>query len=682
MSGTLLAPVAMLAALVAVGIVVAHLTRRVPTRRVAFGAMLLLGPSTEAPRRRRRVEDVLLLALRLAVLGMGVLAAAGPVWPRPDALPDFGRSGRVVVLVDRSLSMRQAEPSGETAFDRARKAARIAVGGLSERSEVAVITYDEEAVEQTAGFVAPASAAAAIDGLTPGLGRTDLRAGLAAARRLLDRRPGEVLLFSDESGRGVVARAEDELRRLAGDGAAVVPFPVAPEAPRNTWIEAALWSEASEGGLLTVRLGHVGPPDEVPCDVVLPDNQVISVFIPVDAEGGEKRVTVPPGAAGGVGQVRCEEPFLVEDNVAGWLLPRVAASRVLVVDGDPGETAVRSEVYFLERALAPFGGNRSDVGVEVVPPAGIVALESGRYRVAVLANVADVRPWGRLLSDFVHGGGMLVVSGGDQVQPDAWNAAIGPLLPAPMRRVVDLAGHGEIGVALAPPAALDPVLAPFGGSGAGFQRVRARAALSFDGDVVDGTRVPLRWEGGLPALIVRPVDRGAVVVWTSTFDLAWSDLALQAAFLPLVQGIVQSAGAAVGEGPASLPAVVGERHVVPIRDARRDVTVVDPLGRSRAPTFEGSSVVLHPDAPGRWAVDVVGGTSVAELAVRVDPSESDVTVTESVVEVEARLDPSVVGRRVDLGPWFWAGSGLVSSVAAGVAGAMAIGRNRRPQGGA
>jgi hypothetical protein len=536
---------------------------------------------------------------------------------------------------------------------------------LPETSEVAVVAFDSEVTDATSGFVSAARAAAAVAALGPTLAGTDLRGALAAARRLLDRRPGEVLLFTDEAGPGVVAGAEDELRRLAGDGAAVIPFAVGPDEPRNTWIEWIQWSEGGDGGQVALALGHRGPPEEIPCDVYLPDGQTISVFIAVGASGGTKRVSVPEGASGGVGTVSCEDRWLVEDNVAGWHLPRVAASRVLVVDGDPGESATRSEVYFLERALAPFGGNRADVGVEVVPPAGIGVLGEGRHRVAWLANVADPRPWGRVLSEFVHGGGMLVVSGGDNVRPDHWNAAVAPILPAPLRRVVDLASAGEVGVALQPPIDVDPVLEPFRDAGsAGFGRVRARAALGFEGTVAADTRAALRWEGGLPALMVRPVGRGSVVVWTSTVDLGWSDLALQAVFVPMVQGIVRAAGAAVGEGPAVASAHTGTRVALPARDVLDDLQLVDPEGRIGAARVEAGRIVVLPDRPGRWSVDEVGGAPIAELAVRVDPSESDVAVAESVQEVEARIDPMAAGRVEDLAPWAWLASGAALGAAA------------------
>ena len=55
---------------------------------------------------------------------------------------------------------------------------------------------------------------------------------------------------------------------------------------------------------------------------------------------------------------RVEDAHLELDDTRYFHLPRVGASRVMVVDGDPGATAMASEVYFLERALAPWGGSR------------------------------------------------------------------------------------------------------------------------------------------------------------------------------------------------------------------------------------------------------------------------------------------------------------------------------------
>src|SRR5690606_5144841 len=152
---------------------------------------------------------------------------------------------------------------------------------------------------------------------------------------------------------------------------------------------------------------------EVPCEVLLPDGAQIPVFVDAPPEGeSEARVTVPREAQGGVGRVRCEDPDLGLDDVRWFHLPQVGASRVLVVDGDPGDTPTRSEVYFLEKALAPWGGARDGVTPDVVPPGGLNRLDPEVHRVAFLANVGDPRPYGPLLTEFVRKGGNLVIAVG------------------------------------------------------------------------------------------------------------------------------------------------------------------------------------------------------------------------------------------------------------------------------
>ena len=50
----------------------------------------------------------------------------------------------------------------------------------------------------------------------------------------------------------------------------------------------------------------------------------------------DKTFTVPRVTQGGVGIVQIEDGKIAEDNVGSFHLPTIGASRVLVVDGDPG----------------------------------------------------------------------------------------------------------------------------------------------------------------------------------------------------------------------------------------------------------------------------------------------------------------------------------------------------------
>ena len=45
-------------------------------------------------------------------------------------------------------------------------------------------------------------------------------------------------------------------------------------------------------------------------------------------------------------------------------------------------------------------------------------------------------------------------------------------------------------------------------------------------------QVLARFDGGDPALVLRRVGGGSVLLWASTLDLAWSDFPLKPVFLP------------------------------------------------------------------------------------------------------------------------------------------------------
>ena len=123
---------------------------------------------------------------------------------------------------------------------------------------------------------------------------------------------------------------------------------------------------------------------------------------------------VPRVTDGGIGALTIEDPGLALDNAFYFHLPRVGASRVLVVDGEPGVTTINSEVYFLERALAPFGAQNETLP-DVVGPSGIQNLDSEIHRVVFLANVMDPAPIATSMVDFVRNGGGLMISLGGNV---------------------------------------------------------------------------------------------------------------------------------------------------------------------------------------------------------------------------------------------------------------------------
>jgi hypothetical protein len=61
-------------------------------------------------------------------------------------------------------------------------------------------------------------------------------------------------------------------------------------------------------------------------------------------------------------------------------------------------------------------------------------------------------------------------------------------------------------------------------------------------DTAAATHILARFDDGAPALVERRVGRGKVMVWASTLDSYWNDLALQPVFLPFIHQLAKYAG--------------------------------------------------------------------------------------------------------------------------------------------
>jgi hypothetical protein len=651
-----LAPAALVALATLAGPVLAHLARQHPRERVAFGAMMLLDRVRKRVERRHRLRDRLLLLLRLVAVAAAVLAAASPELRLGGGVPAFGGTGRVVVVLDESLSMDQRS-GADPVFAEARRAAADLLRGLPPEVQVGLVTAGGSPEALTDGLAGdPAVVASFVESRERGDGPTDLHGALVLARSMLGGEPGEVVVFTDEAGPGVVDACAIDFQRLLATGSAVIPRVYRAAPARNVAPVGAAYGEGVEGGSVTVTLRNWGADArEVPATVILPDGTRITAFAQVPgatAEGPgsvETRFTVPRQAEGGVARVEVEDSDLPADNVRYFHLPRIGASRVMVVDGDPGATASRSEVYFLARALAPWGGGGP--AVDVVTPAGLGALDPAVHRVVWLANVADPGPIAPGLADFVRKGGGLVLTMGENVAPDAWNGPLEGLLPMPLRRTRDLSGRET----LAPPDTVgDPLWTPFSAADPGlFERVSARRVMTLAEDAaISEAQTRLRWAGGLPALVTRQVGPGTVALWTSTVDTAWGDFPVEAAYPLVVQRLTGFLGGSVGGLGATASGEVGTAMQIDLPPGEGEAVLIGPGGEPVGASRSGSTLRFLPAHPGEYRVERGPGPPVARIAVNTPVAESDVRPSTPIVEAQAAADPERMSRRLALGPLF------------------------------
>ena len=149
-------------------------------------------------------------------------------------------------------------------------------------------------------------------------------------------------------------------------------------------------------------------------------------------------------------------------------------------------------------------------------------------------------------------GGGLFISGGDKVDVDFYNGSLADLLPQPLRgeksrvELEDPAKREVLG--LGQVEGSHHVFAPFDGQKPeGLTRARTHTVLLLETGGKAPRDVLARFSNGAPALLERRVGPGRVLLWATTVDRDWSDLAIRPGFLPLLQQAVLYLADALGD---------------------------------------------------------------------------------------------------------------------------------------
>lgn len=132
-----LSPLFLIGAAAAALPILLHLLKRQPEQRVKFSAVRLLRSAPVEHRGRRRLRELLLLALRVSALLLLALAFARPFFAAEGV---GGSAGVTIVALDTSLSM-----SAPGQFERARELARDAVRRAPSGQAVGVVTFADAA---------------------------------------------------------------------------------------------------------------------------------------------------------------------------------------------------------------------------------------------------------------------------------------------------------------------------------------------------------------------------------------------------------------------------------------------------------------------------------------------------------------------------------------------------------
>lgn len=560
-----------------------HFTHRSRPQLANLGSIRFLREILERTRNRRRILRWLLLALRVAFVGLLALLFARPYLPQRTT---GGADQFVAVLIDASGSMR-LNRDRRPLFDHAREAA-----------EEIVVQVPPQAQVQSALFadrVMPIE----FDELPeqePTFAVTDYAAALrwaADAVRQSSAREKHVHLVTDLQRSGLEWSAAATLPPDVVLHVHDVKGADANNVAVSTATPQRLVVRPGQSTVVDATISNFGP-------FTLSETLVTLTLrrenLPVRIE---KRITVAAGAAEHVqfdvpvleaglwqGTVSIEAiDDLMADNVAHLAILAAPPHRVLLVDGDVRDAAYLCETYFLNLALrlAPTG---ETADASPYAPDRAAADEPlpdlTPYTVVALANVSGMSVGdARRLGEFVRGGGGLLIFGGDRMTPEGCRTqSEAGLLPGAItvnRLAEDL------------PLRIDAwdrslsLFKPFADPQHGdLRRVMFRGctpiAPSADAEVLAS------FGDGAPALVEQPLGEGRVLWFASACDLEWSDWPRGSLFVPLVHQMLgrltglNDGGpvrlATAGAGGRATPGVIQEGgvwHVVNI-DPRESET--------------------------------------------------------------------------------------------------------------
>lgn len=587
-----LAPFFLIGALAAAVPIVLHLLKREPEDRVRFSAVHLLTHAPVEHASRRRLRELLLLALRV-----GALLLLAFAFSRPFLASNLATAGgTTVVALDTSLSL-----SAPGQFEKARALAKQAIAGAPAGHLVAVVTFADGAQVASQPSADRASANAAIDAARPGAGATRYRAALNAAVDLMRGRPGSIIVVTDlqETGWDVGDRAtvpDAVTVNVADVGAPPANLAITSVRATADRVLATIRNAGTASQTVRVRLNVHDAADSS-------SSTRVSAETTVPIGSGTTATTSFAVPAGRWASVSVDDATGVAGDNARYLVLDSASKPTVLVISTAGDLA--REAFYLEQALLAAGGDGRAYAVEGAAAGELASWEQAKldtYVAVVLTSTRALEHHGReLLTAYLRRGGGLIVAAGPDVDGDVLQevlagprlSIISPGASAPGARVSRTWGASDV---------RHPVVRAFGSTSGALGLVQfQRVAVLRTADCP----VLARFTSGEPALVDCASGDGHALVLASDLDNRGNDFPLHATFVPflhesvryLTGGLQQASDYVVADAPAGVPAVPGVVSLPGGPAAARLVAVnVDPAeadpGRLTVDEFKGAVVTM------------------------------------------------------------------------------------------
>lgn len=632
-----------------------HLRRRPPKERVVFSSLMFLEKTPEILTKRSKLEQLLLLALRcLALLLLAIMFARPFVRGGSDSLV-AGKGEAVVLLVDTSASMQRSDlwsQAVKTITGRASKASpadRVSLV-LFDRESKTLWSFDQDAK-------AAASRAAQIDAALktakPGWSATDLGRALVDAAGSFQRggssaeAPAKkrIVLVSDLQDGSKL----DALRGFAwpDDVEVEVASVSLPNTDNLSLSLAAAESEDENAKIQNSAAAKIAPGVRVRVSNVR-ESKVENFTLKWEGGSGEKLegylpagasrvMRSPPGATGSMdipvpsnaldegdtksdrrdknvpapwGALTLSGDAWDFDNRIYVAPPQPREARVVFVGNSANANEAASPLFYLTRALQPTASLKPVLEVSGKLTGANVAFVQGGAVDAV--TLAAAKSW-------IEQGGFGVFV----LPSDANEKELGTLADSKSLSVVESTGSEY--AMLGDVDTTHPLLRPFADARLrDFTKIRFwhHRVVKWKDDEPNKPQMLAKFDNGDPAMLLWQRGKGKLLVLTSGWHPADSQLALSTKFVPLLFGWLEAAGFS-HEAAQSL--LVGDS--LPLGDSA--ASIVNPDGSK----VDQASGTMPADMPGLFKI--TQGSETKIIAVNLPPEEGRIHPMEPQKLVEA-----------------------------------------------
>jgi hypothetical protein len=639
------------AAGVAVPILI-HLLYRQHRQLTKWAAMELLRRTLVVRSGQVKLEDYLVLFLRCLALMLIAAALLRPTLHSDSAQWLGKKRVGMVVAIDASFSMSHGEFSRfEMAVNKARKILETAKQG--DPVSLVLMSNRPEILLRRTGYD-PSVFNGLLDKLkAPKPFRLSLDRNLELIEELTSelKTPGrECFLITDAQEQDwgdLTDRTRETLTRLSRDyNVFIVPLAVEGEdnlsLTQLTYASGSLQQRGVARFLATVRNEGRRQTDGGSVEFYVGDALVTRQAVGA-LEPGQTRGVSFFTSFEAPGDVRLKAVLtkdeLNRDNERFAVVQIRPSISVLCVD-DVSQSAEKSRAgkYYAVRALRLRGRDEEGtMRVNQVQAPDLSLEDLSDYDLILMANVADLAPeLVQRIDRFVRRGGGLILFLGDRVTGDLYNKRFGTgdkgLLPGELGEMVQTDEESK-GWSLAPIRSKHPLASMA-------ERLpqeildsaRIRAVVSVKPTQESMTILRIT-EQNLPLLLQRNVGAGAVLMFTTSADRAWSELPIH----PLYTMLLQQAATHLTSHRDARQIYVGEKSEVPLtgRQVGDRVQVIDPQGQSTElkVTQSGQQPICAIDAEkvGIYEIAPADGSPSVTLAANVDPMESNVRVVEASI---------------------------------------------------